>query len=98
MVSLEAILSRHLRLDFSRWADETMLTFGAWSVAALPAGPRGNLSPPVRVHGPQPFTVHALWTQGPRYVSEAQASLECHAHLLTSGPVVVAGDPNSNSR
>ena len=43
-----------------------VLGFGAWSVAPLLAGPRGNLSLPVRVHGPRSFTVLALWTQGPR--------------------------------
>jgi exodeoxyribonuclease-3 len=75
-----------------------VLGFGAWTVAPLRAGPRGDLSLPVRVQGPQSFTMLALWTQGPGYVSEAHASLDSHAHLLSGGPLVVAGDLNSNSR
>lgn len=73
-----------------------VLTFGAWTLRALPQRPGGRLATAVVVDGPTPFHLLALWTQSPGYVEQAHAAVDTHTDLFFAGPTVVAGDLNSN--
>lgn len=53
---------------------------------------------PVRVDGPRSFSLLAVWTQKEAgYVRGMEQVLSGYADLFSGGPVVVAGDLNSNA-
>ena len=79
-----------------------VLAFGQYVLepAAVPDLIKGRFALPVHVRGPVSFNLLAVWTQNagrvPRYVRSADDALTDHDAFLRSGPVIVAGDFNSN--
>lgn len=70
---------------------------GAYRLARLPMAQLPNCVVPVRVTGPQSFTLLAVWTwPAPSYIKAFLNGLAAYAALLGSGPAVVAGDFNGN--
>jgi exodeoxyribonuclease III len=70
-----------------------------FSVAALPSV--SGAAPfvlPVRVSGPVPFNLLAVWTQKEaNYVQGLRSVLEAYEGLLAERPAILAGDLNSNA-
>lgn len=74
-----------------------VLTFGDFRVTSLPAGKSSRHAYPVRIDGPVPLHLLAVWTQQPEYIEGAHRALSAHRRLFSKGPGVVAGDLNSNA-
>lgn len=81
-----------------------VLARAPWQVEALPLVPDQPWLLPVRVTGPDDFTVLAVWALGPDWVEDrlsyAAQTARVVAHVLPAidGPVVLAGDLNAPIR
>jgi exodeoxyribonuclease-3 len=83
-----------------------VLAFGPYSVSLDPAfDPRLQWIAPVRVTGPRPFTLLAVWAQNDRAKvfhpleprsSQLQQALTVFRNELRGSPAVLAGDFNNN--
>lgn len=71
--------------------------WGEYTLQRLPAADLPNCVVPVRVMGPVPFTLLAVWTwPAPSYIKAFMNAVSAYSSLLSAGPVVVAGDFNGN--
>jgi exonuclease III len=73
-----------------------------WKISLI-AAPNHNWVIPLRVAGPENFTLIAVWSCPPAkgnqaYIKLIRSALEENRPLFTDGPVIVAGDFNSNSQ
>jgi hypothetical protein len=70
---------------------------GRHKLRRLKAADLPNCVVPVRVSGPTPFNLLAVWTwPAPSYTKAFLNGLSAYARLLRRGPTVVAGDFNGN--
>ena len=70
---------------------------GQLQLARLPSADLPNCVSPVRVLGPHPFNLLAVWTwPAPSYVKAFNNALDAYQSLIESGPTVIAGDFNGN--
>jgi hypothetical protein len=74
-----------------------VLTFGDFRLKSLPPREPSDHAFLVRVEGPVPLHLLAVWTQQPHYIEGAHHALDAHRRLFKKGPGVVAGDLNSNA-
>ncbi|MCX5789212.1 MAG: hypothetical protein NTX64_12005 [Elusimicrobia bacterium] len=70
--------------------------FGDYKLTRQAGAGNGKFSICLRIDGPTPLGLLALWTQKPGYIEEAHAAVDAHADFLRAGDVIVAGDLNSN--
>jgi exodeoxyribonuclease-3 len=74
-----------------------VLAFDSWRFTELPRVGDGQFAIPLRVDGPISFRLLAIWTQKPGYIEQLLRVLTDQAEFLRGpGPLVVAGDLNSN--
>ena len=85
-----------------RWAGEkprqgiAVLAGEGWSVEPIAFdAPLPRWIVPFRIHGPEPFTLVAVWSLPP-YSRSVVQGVEALAEVIAAGPTVVAGDFNSN--
>lgn len=70
---------------------------GQYRLERLPRAELPNCVNPVKVLGPLPFNLLAVWTwPAPTYEKAFTNALNAYADMISSGPTVVAGDFNGN--
>jgi exodeoxyribonuclease-3 len=73
-----------------------------WQMRQI-AAPRHNWVIPLHVTGPEDFTLIAVWSCPPKirsqaYITLIRTALREDSQWFTTGPVILAGDFNSNSK
>lgn len=83
-----------------RWKGIAVVARGEYSVQLASDGLDESVEGlPVRIDGPVPFHLLAIWTTPkPSYVGSLARSLDAYASFLTAAPSVVAGDFNSHPK
>lgn len=92
-----AAATSHAWMGDRRHKGLAVLTFGPWRLEPVRRTCDARFILPLRVDGPTPFGLLAVWTQPPGYVEHTHAALDAYGEAFSDGPMVVAGDLNSNT-